>query len=135
LPQSLPDLEADRTRILREFSRLGDFRPGSICAITRRCGKPGCHCANPKDAGHDPQLRLTRKVDGRTVAETISSPAALEKAKSEIAEFQRFRQLSAELTTVNDEICRLRPVEQAPVPWSAEEKKRLLRSISRSRGK
>jgi len=135
LSQSLSDLEADRTRILRELSRLGDFRPGSICAVTRRCGKPGCHCANPRDAGHDPQLRFTRKVAGRTVAETISSPAALEKTKSEIAEFQRFRQLSAELTAINDEICQLRPVEHAAVRWSAEEKKRLLRSMSRSPGK
>jgi hypothetical protein len=135
MPLSLADLEADRTRILREFSSLGDFRPGSICAVTRRCGKPGCHCAKPKDPGHDPQLRLTRKVAGRTVAETISSPASLQKAKTEVAEFQRFRELSAELTAVNEKICRLRPVEQAPVPWSAEEKKRLLQSISRSRGK
>ncbi|MFN0167457.1 MAG: DUF6788 family protein [Bryobacteraceae bacterium] len=135
MPLSLPDLEADRTRILREFSNLGDFRPGSLCAVTRRCGKPGCHCVNPNDPGHDPQLRLTRKVAGRTVAETISSPASLQKAKTEIAEFQHFRQLSAELTAVNEKICRLRPVEQAPVPWSAEEKKRVLQSISRSRGK
>lgn len=134
MPESLPDLEAERIRILREFSSLSDFRPGSICAVPRRCGKPGCHCAKPKGPGHDPQLRLTRKIAGKTIAETISSPAALNKANAEIAEFQRFRQLSAELTTVNEKICQRRPVEQAPVPWSAQEKKRLLRSISRSRG-
>ncbi len=135
MPESLDTLEAERTRILREFPNLGDFRPGSICAIPRRCGKPGCHCAKPKDAGHDPQLRLTSKAAGKTVAETISSPAALRKANAEIAEFHRFRELSAQLTAANEKICRLRPVEEAPVPWSPEEKKRLLRSMSRWRGK
>jgi hypothetical protein len=135
MPDPLPDLEVSRAQILRQFSSLGDFRPGSICAVSRRCGKPGCHCAKPKDPGHDPQLRLTNKVAGKTVAETISSPAALQKAKAEIAEFQRFRELSSELAAVNEKICRLRPVESAPAPGSAEEKTRLLRSISKSPGK
>jgi len=132
---SLDTLEAERTQILREFLSLGDFRPGSICAIPRRCGKPGCHCAKPKDAGHDPQLRLTCKAAGKTVAETISSPAAFQKANAEIAEFHRFRELTAQLMAVNERICRLRPVAPVPGNWSAEEKKRLLRSISRWRGK
>ena len=135
MPDLLPDLEANRVQILRQFSSLGDFRPGSICAVSRRCGKPGCHCAKPKDPGHDPQLRLTSKAAGKTVAETISSPAALQKAKAEITEYQRFRELSSELAAVNEKICRRRPVESAPAPWSAEEKKRLLRSISKSPGK
>src|SRR5258708_29602954 len=129
--ESLDTLEAERTRILREFPSLGDFRPGSICAIPRRCGKPGCHCAKPNDAGHDPQLRLTRKAGGKTVAETISSPAALRKANAEIAEFHRFRELNSELIAVNEKICRLRPAEEAPAHWSAAEKKRLLQSINR----
>ncbi len=135
MPEALDHLEAERTRILREFPGLGDFRPGSICAVSRRCGKPGCHCAKPKDDGHDPQLRLTRKVGGKTVAETVSSPVALRKANAEIAEFHRFRELSAELAAVNEKICGLRPLEAESEQWSAEEKKRLLSSISRSRGK
>jgi Family of unknown function (DUF6788) len=72
MPESLDSLEGQRTRILQQFQSLGDFRPGSICAVSRRCGKPTCHCAKSNDAGHDPQLRLTRKEGGKTVAETIS---------------------------------------------------------------
>ena len=45
MPDSLPDLESARSKILSEFSTLGDLRPGSICAVVRRCGKPTCHCA------------------------------------------------------------------------------------------
>jgi hypothetical protein len=85
---SLPQLEAERSQILQQFTTtLGDLRPGSICAVTRRCGKPTCHCAKPSDPGHDPQLRLTRKVGGKTIAESFPSPAAWHKAQAEIAEY------------------------------------------------
>jgi hypothetical protein len=135
MPDSLPELEAQRSKILRQFTTLSDFRLGSICAVSRRCGKPTCHCAKPNDPGHDPQLRLTRKVKGRTVAESFPSPAAFRKAKAEIDEYHRFQNLTLELVTVNQKICRLRPVESESSPWTAEEKKRLRRSIRRSREK
>jgi hypothetical protein len=132
---SLPELEAQRTTILRQFTTLGDLRQGSICAVPRRCGKPTCHCAKPNDPGHDPQLRLTRKVEGRTVAESFASPAAYRKAKAEIDEYRRWQKLSSELLAVNEKICALRAVEPESSRWTAEEKKRLLRSIRRWREK
>jgi hypothetical protein len=135
MPDSLPALEEQRSQLLRQIANLGDLRSGSICAVARRCGKPNCHCAKPKDPGHDPQLRLTRKVDGKTVAESFSSPAAFHKAQAEIREYQRLQQLSAELVDINEKICRLRPLQTQPDRWTAEEKKRLLRSIRRSRGR
>jgi len=135
MPGSLPELEAQRSKILRQFTTLRDFRLGSICAVPRRCGKPTCHCAKPNDPGHDPQLRLTHKVHGRTVAESFPSPASLRKAKAEIDEYHRFQNLTLELVAVNERICRLRPVESESSPWTAVEKKRLLRSIRRSREK
>src|SRR5688572_14983024 len=96
MPDSLAQLEGKRSRILEEFRGLSDLRPGSITAIVRRCGKPTCHCAKPNDVGHDPQFRLTRKVEGKTVTETFPSPAALDKAQQEVAEFHRFQKLSEE---------------------------------------
>ena len=84
MSDSLPLLEAERSQILRQISALGDLRPGSISAVVRRCGKPSCHCAKPNDPGHDAQLRLTRKVDGKTVAESFASPAALQKCSATI---------------------------------------------------
>ena len=133
MPDSVPALEAERSQILRQITTLSDLRPGSICAVPRRCGKPTCHCAKPKDPGHDPQLRLTYKVDGKTVAESFATPAALQKAQAEIHEYQRLQKLCADLVAVNQKICRLRPVEKTADKWSAEEKKRLLRSIRKSR--
>src|SRR5580692_9377728 len=101
MPISLTELEAERSKILRQFSSLGDLRSGSICAVPRRCGKPTCHCAKPNDPGHDPQIRLTRRVEGKTVAESFPSPSAWRKAQSEIEEYHRLQNLTAELITIN----------------------------------
>jgi hypothetical protein len=131
MPSPLPDLEKERSNILRHFTTLGDLRPGSICASARRCGKPTCHCAKPGDPGHDPQIRLTRKVDGKTVAESFPSPSAFRKAQSEIDEYHRFQQLNAELIAVNEKVCKLRPLESEGSAWTPEGKKRLLRSMRR----
>ena len=133
MSQSLTALEAKRSGILQQFVGLGDFRPGSISAVARRCGKPNCHCAKPKDPGHDPQLRLVRKVNGKSVAESFASPASFHKAQREVAEFHHMQSLSAELIALNEQICRLRPVEPDSTGWTAQEKKRVLQSIKKSR--
>src|ERR1700734_2895264 len=135
MSDDLAPLEAQRSQLLEEFLRLDDLRPGSLTAVMRRCGKPSCHCAKRNDPGHDPQFRLTRRVAGKTVTETFPNPTALRKAQQEVTEFHRFQKLSQELVALNEEICRLRPVEQERGGWTEQEKKTLLRSIRKSREK
>jgi hypothetical protein len=132
--QSLSDLEALRSKLLQQFLTLGDFRPGAVSAFPRRCGKPSCHCARPGSTGH-PQFRLLRKVRGKSVAESFDSPAAFRKAAQEVTEFHRFQDLSAELTALNAQICRLRSAEPDPTGWTEAGKKRLLLFIKKSHGK
>jgi hypothetical protein len=110
MTHSLPELLESRSQILQELSQLGDLQPGSISSVTRRCGKSNCHCAQPHDAGHAPQQRLTQKICGKTVTQTLSSPGAVHKAEKEIAEFRRFQSLAQQLIEVNQRICRLRPI-------------------------
>ena len=43
MPDSLAALKADRSKLL--VLSLGDFRPGSVTAVVRRCGKQPCDCA------------------------------------------------------------------------------------------
>ena len=132
MPDPLAGLEQRRSGILTQILELGDFRSGSITAITGRCGKPNCHCHQPNQAGHGPNFRLTRKVDGKTISQSFSSAAELRKAQREVAAFHRFRQLSQELLEVNERICRARPVEDTLSPV---EKKRRKRSAKKSRAK
>src|ERR1700681_3976449 len=122
MPNDLATLETHRSKLLEEFLRLGDLRPGSITAVTRRCGKPSCHCAKHNDSGHEPQFRLTRRVAGKTVTESFPNPTALRKAQQEVTEFHRFQRLSQDLVTLNEKICRLRPVEQRQGGWTDQKK-------------
>ena len=135
MPDALAALEADRSKLLEEFLRLGDLRHGSITATIRKCGKPSCHCAKPDDPGHDPQFRLTRKVDGKTVTESFPNPAALLKAQQEVSEFRRLQKLNEELVGIDEKICDLRPVAQQRGGWTKQEKKRQLQSIAKLRKK
>ncbi len=134
MSQSLTDLEATRSKLLQQFLGLGDFRPGTVSAAPRRCGKPTCQCARPNGVRH-PQFRLLRKVKGKSVAESFATPAAFRKATQEVSEFHRFQDLAAELTAVNEQICRLRPAEPDETGWTEAEKKRLRRFIKKSHGK
>jgi hypothetical protein len=115
-----------------QILELGDFRGGSITAVSGRCGKPNCRCHQPNQPGHGPNFRLTRKVDGKTISESFASAAELRKAQREVETFHRFRQLSQELLEVNEIICRARPVQDT---LSLQEKKRPTRSARKSRAK
>ena len=134
MSQSLADLEATRFNLLQQFLGLGDFRPGTVSAASRRCGKPSCHCAQPDGEGH-PQFRLLRKVKGRSMAESFPSPAAFRQATEQVNEYHRLQNLIAQLTDVNERICRLRPIEPDQSGWTEAEKKRLLLFIKKSHTK
>jgi len=129
IPESLENLEQQRARIADQIAALGDLRCGSITSTTGRCGKPNCHCHQPKDPGHGPNLRLTYKVDGKTVTESLPDQAATRKAERENAEFRKLQGLHKELIEVNAQICQLRPSDSDVL--SPAEKKRRKRSVGR----
>ncbi len=133
MPDSLAELERRRTAITQQIGHLGDLRPGCITGTSGRCGKPQCHCHQPGQPRHGPNLRLTYKLDGKTISESLPDSAAVHKAEREVAEFRNFQQLSHEFVQVNAGICQLRPVEeQSP---TTEEKKRPKRSAKKSRAR
>lgn len=133
MPLPVSELERLRSQLAAQLSRLGDLRPGSVTGIVRRCGKPTCHCAQSDDPGHGPTLRLTYKVQGKTISEALPTSASVRKAEREIAEFRKFQALSRSFLEVNEKICRLRPAEEQP--GSEQEKKRRTPSSRKSRVK
>jgi len=133
MPQSLPELEQRREVITQQIARLGDLRPGCVSATSGRCGKPGCRCHQPGEPAHGPNFRLTYKAEGKTISESLPTPAVIRKAEREVAEFRKFQELSREFVETNTAICRLRPAaEESP---TEQEKKRRKRSGRKSRGK
>ena len=110
MPDALLDLESRRSELVRQLARLGDFRSGSISNTSGRCGKFNCRCHQPDQPVHGPNPRLTYKDQGKTITESLPTPASQKKAAREIAEFRRFEQLLREFIEVNAKICRARPM-------------------------
>ena len=131
--KSLESLEQQRTSIANQIAALGDLRSGSVTSTTGKCGKPSCHCHQPKDPGHGPNLRLTYKANGKTVTESLPDSAAIRKAEREIAEFRKLQSLRREFIEVNAQICQIRPPEADTI--LPEEKKRPKRSVRKSPAK
>jgi len=105
----LAELERRRAELYRELARVGDFRRGSLNQVRRKCGKPNCVCAAPDHPGHGPQWNLTRTAEGRTRAVHLKPGPELDKARREVAEYERFRGLVGQVTEVNEAICQARP--------------------------
>jgi hypothetical protein len=112
---SLPDLEQQREQLYERLAGTGDFRPGSINATYRRCGKPNCACARPGHPGHGPRWLWTRSAGGRTRTRQLAA-AELEKVRAELAAYKEFTALSEQIVQVNEAIC-----EAKPVPLPAQE--------------
>jgi hypothetical protein len=133
ISKSLESLEQQRVSIAHQIAALGDLRSGSVTSTTGRCGKPNCHCHEPKDPGHGPNFRLTYKVRGKSVTESLPGQTATRKAEREIAEFRKWQALHKEFVEVNAQICQMRPAE--PHTLLQQEKKRPKRSARKSRAK
>jgi hypothetical protein len=106
----LAELERRRERLCDDLAAVGDFRPGSLSAVMRRCGKANCACADPAHPGHGPQHLLTKKVAGKTVTVHLRPGPELAKATVEVDNYKRFRQLVDELIQVSESICAARPL-------------------------
>ena len=133
MPQSLSELEQRREVIAQQIAQLGDLRPGCVSGTSGRCGKPSCRCHQPGEPAHGPNFRLTYKVDGKTISESLPTPVAIRKAEREVAEFRKFQELSGQFVETNTAICRLRPVEDES--QTEQEKKRRKRFGKRWRTK
>lgn len=120
-PPSVEWLQKRRGELLTELASIGDLRPGSLVERYRKCGKPNCHCANETDGGHGPSWSLTRQVAGKTVTRVIPAKA-LDATREQMAEYRRFRELSAEFIEVSAQLCdaRLRMNKASSEPAQAE---------------
>ena len=132
MPESLAALEAQRQQLCQQVSSVGDFRPGMISVNYRRCGKPNCACARPEHPGHGPQYLWTTTQKGNSRAQHLRLGPEVEKVEQELANYREFKRLCDELVTVNEQICRLRPVREIKDEGElAALKKRLQRKYSK----
>ena len=112
-PDSLPALIRRRAQILEQLAQLGDFRPGTLSSQYRKCGTPGCHCAQVGDPGHGPYWVLNHSVAGKTRSRAVPA-AQLETTRKQVKTYQRSRELMREWTELNGRICELRLRQEQP---------------------
>ena len=116
---SHPDLfalEQQRHQLHAHLAQIGDFRPGSLAAVRRRCGKPACACNDPAHPGHGPQHLLTKKVEGKTVTVHVKPGSELQKVAGEVANYRLFKAMVGEIIQVSEQICEARPVGEGSAP-------------------
>ena len=116
--QSLPELEQERAELFARLAATGDFRPGSVNATYRRCGKPNCACAQPDHPGHGPRWLWTRSAGGRTRTRQLAA-AEVSKVRAELANYKEFAALSEQIVKVSEAICEARPVTGTGAPAEA----------------
>ena len=117
--RSLLELEQQRAELFARLAATGDFRPGSVNATYRRCGKPNCACAQPGHRGHGPRWLWTRSAGGRTRTRQLAA-AEVGKVGAELANYKEFAALSEQIVEVSEAICEARPVTGTGALPSAE---------------
>src|SRR5271166_5952162 len=60
--KSAASLRKRRRKLLSEIPPLDRIMRGSLIERYKRCGRPGCHCANER--GHGPKLYLSVSIPG-----------------------------------------------------------------------
>ena len=126
---TLKALREKRALIIARLAQIDDLRPGFLTARFRKCGKPNCHCAQKDSPGHGPSYSLTHRFGGKTVTQVIPQGPAVERAKAQIAEYRRFRNLVRELIAVSEQICSAQLRDPEAIPATEAKKKPLHRSI------
>lgn len=93
-----------RRLILAQIAQLDDMRPGSLVHRHMKCGSPACRCQQDDHPGHGPYYVLVRNVDGKRTSRSLPASAAAT-TEAQIAEYQRFHRLSAELVQISEQLC------------------------------
>jgi hypothetical protein len=129
------DLLDRREALKARLAAVGDMRPGSLVGRYRKCGKPGCHCAQPDSPGHGPSWSLTRQIGHQTKTRIIPAGPAVQRTQAQIAEYRRFRELSRELVEISEQLCDAQLAEEKGAPAEAAEKRGSARRSKRRSAK
>jgi hypothetical protein len=104
--KSTKALRQRQKAILRRLPPLRAILRGSLVERYKRCGKPGCKCAN--GPGHGPKYYLTVSYPRRR-PEMDYVPADLqERVKEYLENYRQVKKILEELSEINRELLRRR---------------------------
>ena len=103
---SVEELRRRRRKLLRDLPPFDRIMRGSLIERYKRCGRPGCHCAN--DRGHGPKVYLSVSVSGeRPQMDYVPNSRSAEVAGL-VGNFNKAREILNEICAINTELLRRR---------------------------
>ena len=109
MTNEIKKLETKRNHLYKKFSRIGDFRRGTISVNYRKCGKKNCACTKPNHPGHGPQFLWNTTTKGKSFAKNLKLGTELQKYVQENENYHQFIKTYKEIIQINEKICDLRP--------------------------
>jgi uncharacterized protein DUF6788 len=104
--KSAASLRKRRRKLLAELPPLDRIMRGSLIERYKRCGRPGCHCANER--GHGPKLYLSVSIPGgRPQMDYVPNARGAEVSEL-IGNFNKVREILNEVSAINIELLRRR---------------------------
>lgn len=98
-------LRKRKSDLLVRFPIPADLLPGSLSESHMRCGKSGCHCADPKDPGHS-FWTLTYMVQAKK--HTLHVPKELvDEVRLRVQAGREFQDAVREILAANAELLKL----------------------------
>ena len=99
-------LRKHRRRLLHQLPPLEHLLRGSLIERYKRCGRPGCHCAN--GAGHGPKFYLSISSSGERPRMDYVPNATLADSRHYLANFRKVREVLNDICAINAELLRRR---------------------------
>lgn len=99
-------LRRRRRKLIRDLPPLEQLMRGSLIERFKRCGRPGCHCADSR--GHGPKTYLSVSVSGeRPQMDYVPNDRAAD-VRTMVENFNTVRAILNEICAINTELLRRR---------------------------
>ena len=104
--QSTAALRKRRQALLRQLPPLEAILRGSLIERYKRCGKPGCKCADGR--GHGPKYYLSVSYPGLRPQMDYVPQECSDQTREFLANYRRARELLEQICEINRELLRRR---------------------------
>jgi hypothetical protein len=104
--QSTAALRKRRQTLLRQLPPLDAILRGSLIERYKRCGKPGCKCAD--SPGHGPKYYLSVSYPGLRPQMDYVPQEFFDQTTELLANYHRVRELLEQICEINRELLRRR---------------------------
>ncbi len=103
---SAAELRRRRRKLLRDMPPLDRILRGSLVERYKRCGRPGCHCAEGR--GHGPKVYLSVSVSGQRPQMDYVPNDRGDEVRALVDNFNTVRAILSEVCAINTELLRRR---------------------------